>query len=185
MASESHRLHSAWTFYAFSQAFDKQKNYEKMIKPIARVETVEEFWATFTRIQRPRANNAIHFFRDNTRAMWEDEGNRNGGAFQLTFEQSQHGYVAWEKMLLGLIGERINIDVIGAVLSLKRDVVRIVIWNRTSNDLALKSEEARQLFEVAEMPFKSVIQYREHQADGKKNPETWILEASGAAVLKT
>ena len=184
MASESHPLHSAWTFYAFSEQFDSGKNYEKMIKPIARVETVEEFWAAYTRIQRPRGNKAIHFFRDNTRAMWEDEGNRDGGTFQLTFEP-QHGYVAWEKMLLGLIGERVNTDVIGAVLSLKREIVRIVVWNRTSADPVLKSEEARQLFEVAEMPFKSVVQYREHQTNGKKDPETWIREASGAAVLKT
>lgn len=178
----SHKLNTPWTFYGFHPV--KDGDYETFITKIAKVYTAEEFWAAYCRIARPKGVDAVQFFRNDIRALWEDEGNRDGGTFQFRF-QVQHGYAAWEKLLLGLIGEHVNPDIIGAVLSRQnKDQVQIVLWNRTSQDEQLTSELAKQLFKLMDMPFKSQVRYRQHQSDGRKEMKTWVLEADGPVLLR-
>ena len=186
MAEEvgSHPMQTPWTFYAYKR--DRNVSYEDCIMKIAKVYTVEEFWAVFTRLARLdylQTGRSVMFFRDDIRPMWEDEGNRDGGTFEFRF-QSGNGPAGWEKLLLSLIGEQIDTDIIGVVGSHKLGEDWIVVWNRTSKDEQLKSKLAGQLFHAMDMPFKSECRYKEHEIEERKVSRTWILEADGKPVLK-
>lgn len=172
----AHLLQTPWTFYGQSKT--KKVDYEQQIQKIAKVVSVEEFWAVYCRLPRSDylgVSKALHFFRNDARAMWEDEENRNGGTFQITL-QKEHGPAAWEKLLLGMIGEQLDPDVIGAVATCQGENQRVIVWTRTNDDQEMKRRVAAQLFETLNMPLKSRIQYRPH---AMKAWTSWLLDASG------
>lgn len=180
----THPLESPWTFYSYtSQKGQKsEQDYLKCIEKISKVKTVEEFWAVYSHTIPPsklKPNQALHFFRGDSRAMREDEENQNGGTFFIKLLRN-HASQEWEKLLLDFISENINKDVIGAVVSVRSDSERILVWNRTSNDQSLRLNIANQLAKCLNLPFKSKIEYLAHQRVGNSKPIMYTIEAEGA-----
>ena len=115
---------------------------------------------------------------------WENEENINGGVFSLNLSSNQiEVNLSWETLLLGLIGERINPDVNGAVI--KGSTLNI--WTRTSQDLALRQKIAGQIFTVLQLPYKTKICYLPNEKAKEKNilPTTYIFGADGAKLVPT
>ena len=184
MENGSHPLEEPWTFYYYSTSHAKKNDvdYSKCIQKIAKVSTVEEFWAVYSHTLIPsklKPNCALHFFRGDSRAMREDEENKNGGTFFIKLIRG-HASQQWEKLLLDFIGGNINKDVIGAVVSVRQDNERILVWNRTSNNSELRLEIVNQLYSCLNLPFKTKIEYLAHIRTPNQKPIAYILENEGA-----
>lgn len=190
----SHTLQNPWTFYYLQKSKQGQNvNYADQIKKIAKVSSVEEFWAVYSHVVSPERLNPkiqLHFFRNDSRAMWEDEENKNGGAFNIQVSSS-HSSEQWEKLLLALIGEQIDKDFIGAVIKIQPDFShRIYVWNQTA-EIEKCRQLSKDLFDVLELPYKSKIVYNPHSkflsTDGTGklvSSTTYQLEADGPVILQ-
>jgi translation initiation factor 4E len=181
-----HVLQTPWTFYYHNRK--TTKDWGTAIQKISKVSTVEEFWSVYSRIKRPaalkpQALESLHFFRGDSRAMWESPENANGGTFRYDFDVG-HSSLAWERLLLGFIGEQLDADLIGAVVHRKRDIESIAVWNRTSDNPQLKIKLAEQLFKMFGVPFKKQIVWRKHQSDGKQPTSTYTFEGDGVILEK-
>jgi translation initiation factor 4E len=129
------------------------------------------------------AQEQIHFFRGDSRAMWEDPENVNGGLFQIVF-QSGHAGAPWERLLLDFIGETLHPDLFGATITHRKDGERLQIWNRTADDRDLLLVHAGQLIKTLDLPFKTRIEFKAHM--GGKAPVKemkFIYEANGPVII--
>ncbi|OHT12058.1 Eukaryotic translation initiation factor 4E type 2 [Tritrichomonas foetus] len=172
----AHLLQTPWTFYFFQKG-KNNTDYSKCIQKVAKVTSVEEFWGAYSHFLRPdklRPSFQLHFFRNDSRAMWEDEENKSGGAFLIMLQPS-HASEAWEKLLLSMIGEQIDSDIIGAVIALRPDCHRLFVWNQTA-DLNFCQKLAGELFKILELPYKTKICY---------NPHSRFLSTDGSGQLIT
>lgn len=78
---------------------------------MAIISSVEEFWGFYQHFKRPTdlpEGSYIYLFKDNIKPVWEDENNKNGGAFVLRFEKSKCNRL-WENILLGYISAQPDI----------------------------------------------------------------------------
>ena len=180
----THHLEEPWTFYYYSTSHAKKNDvdYSQCIKKIAKVSTVEEFWAVYSHTLPPsklKPNCALHFFRGDSRAMREDKENENGGTFFIRLKKG-HASQAWEKLLLEFIGGNMHPDLIGAVVSVKTDIERIMVWNQTSNNPQLRIDIVNSLGKCLNLPFKSRIEYLPHIRETVIKPIAYILENEGA-----
>ena len=180
-----HLLGSPWTFYYFQKkkAITDQE-WASCIQPIAYVETIENFWAVYSRLTRPSQlrHTQYHFFRNHCRAIWEDEENVNGGIFSLDLSSNQIKIdAAWETLLLGLIGERINPDVNGVVIK----GLYLTVWTKTSQDLELRQKIAGQIFTILHLPYKTKICFLPNEKAKERHifSTTYIYEAEGAKLV--
>jgi hypothetical protein len=178
----AHLLQTPWTFYYHCHdSRGRERNYEAAIQKIAKVVSVEEFWGVYSRVSRAhqlKSNQAVHFFRCDSRAMWEDDENREGGCFRLEV-QPNHAAVLFEKLLLDLIGEQLHPDFIGVVVSKRRDTERIDIWHRTWSDPELRLALVRQILGSLEMPLKSKVESKKHN---DRHALVYALEADGPVL---
>lgn len=160
----SHKLNTPWTFYYLEKP-DHQNpddSYDKCIHKIAKVDTAEEFWHYYSHIHKPdqlEPKYSLHFFRNDSRAMWEDPENQNGGSFYYTVKDKSQTKFLWERLLLNLIGEQLNEDIIGVVVTPRPKLDFIYIWNKTSENEEVKLDICRQLQNLFELPIHSLIGY--------------------------
>lgn len=155
----SHPLPTFWTFYLCETPKTKTETqaWEKCIKVISTINTVEEFWGLYTHLERPSKilpNYQYHVFRNKYRAVWEDEENKNGGVFSIPILSSYDE--CWEKILLILIGDSLSDDINGVVLK----GGKIDIWHRTASNENLRLQIASQIFSIIGLAPMSLINYR-------------------------
>lgn len=132
---EEHPLQSEWRFYYFERP-EKSEDWEKSIHEIGAFSSCEKFWAFYSHMVRPdnlKEGLALHLFKDNYKAMWEDENIKYGGYITIRLNKRQIQYL-WEKLILNMIGEQISDFVIGAVVSPKARSDSIEIWLDFRND---------------------------------------------------
>ena len=180
----SHPLENSWTFYYYSTSKTQRRSedYLQCIQKISTVTTIEDFWAVYSHTIPPsklKPNTALHFFRGNYRAVREDKENQNGGTFFIKLLKN-HASQEWEKLLLDFISDNVSDDVTGAVVSVKLDAERILVWNKTSDDPNLRLTIANQLAKCLNLPFKSKIEYLAHERIGNSKSIIYIIESEGA-----
>ncbi|KAH0790992.1 Eukaryotic initiation factor 4E family protein [Histomonas meleagridis] len=161
-----HKLATPWTFYYYQKPSSEETNYEDSIHKISKFSTCEEFWAIYSYLIRPKKLNsslALHLFRNDSRAMWEDEENRNGGSFLLRFPKGQAINIVWEKLVLSLIGEQFPSDVNGIVVSTRSKYDLIHIWHKTTSDEAVKMEICSTIWRVLDLATNAQIDYSPFQ----------------------
>jgi translation initiation factor 4E len=80
----------------------------------------------------------IYLFKKTVKPVWEDDNNKNGGAFILRFKKSQSNRV-WEDILLGLISgkEEVYNKLNGVRIKVKKDYAEMDFWLSTVDDEAL------------------------------------------------
>ena len=156
-----HPLETPWTFYYFQRPppGSPDMNYEESIHKIGKINTCEEFWAIYSHLIRPDklpATIALHLFRNDSRAMWEDPENINGGSFLLRLPKGQVKYL-WEKLLLTMIGEQFPSDVNGAAVSTRPKADLLYVWHRTASNEDDRLEICRVLWKELNLPIKTKI----------------------------
>ena len=187
----SHLLQSPWTFYIYqkkTRGHNNTNDYESCIHKIAKVTTVEEFWGVYSRIipLNKLGSNAIHFFRGDSRAMWEDDDNINGGAFRIVLNK-YHAPLKWENLLLDLIVEKLNYEFIGATITSKGEGFNLFIWNRTAV-LDLTRSLSGEIFKSLDLAYKSTIKYTPHSrfvsTPGQDvKTTTYLLDTDGPITI--
>jgi translation initiation factor 4E len=164
------------------------ETYEELIHKIGKFQTCEEFWAIYSHLVRPdklQHTVSLHMFRGDSRAMWEDAENRDGGSFLMRFQKGQIKYV-WEKLLLHLIGEQFPTDVFGAVVSPRPKFDLIYLWHRKASNEQLRLDICSCLMDFLDLPVKTRIDYSpfdEIMTNHEKNSFQYVIETEGP-VLK-
>ena len=177
------QLNSPWTFYYFQK--DPEVEYENSIHKIAKFSTAEGFWQIYSHMIRPEKlpqKVSIQLFRNDSRAMWEDEENRKGGDFLIRLPKRQVNF-AWERLALNLIGEQLPEDVNGIVVSTRERIDLVYVWHKTAGNKELRLEIANSLAKVLELPFRNKIDYYSFDPEGCGiDPNTniqYVVEQNG------
>jgi len=144
-SSSHHPLEYDWTFWYDKRPAQgkrmkgEQESYENNLRAIGTFGTVEDFWRYYNHLVKPsklEINSNYHFFKDGIKPMWEDSANSKGGKWVLTFRDKNLLDVCWENVVLGLVGETLDVDneITGAVISRRKAGDRIAVWNKTNNN---------------------------------------------------
>ena len=173
---EEHPLQSEWKFYYFERP-EKNEDWEHSIHEIGSFTTCEKFWAFYSHMARPdklKEGIALHLFKDNYKAMWEDENIKNGGYFTIRLNKRQIQFL-WEKIILNMIGEQISDFVIGAVVSPKARSDSIELWLNFQNDIEeekerIKLDVIKELIEKLAISGKMRFEFTDFQQFRTENP---------------
>lgn len=184
--SPPHRLRRAWTFSLFKKS-SRQEAYEKQMKVLGTVTTVEDFWSLYTHLVHAdtiRESVDIHLFRDGIRPMWEDDANREGGKWILRLKKGLASRY-WEDLLLAIVGEQFDVgdELCGCVLSCRFSEDIISVWNKQSinRNSCLKIRDT--LRRVLELPAEATFEYKPH-VDALKDMSSYRGAQSERALLK-
>jgi len=164
MATE---LRHSWTFSFFRKTpQNRMEPYEKQMKVLATVNTVEDFWSVYTHITAAtdlRDSVDIHLFREGIRPMWEDQANCEGGKWMLRLKK---GLAAryWEELLLAIIGEQFDVgdEICGCVLSCRFSEDIISVWNRHSTDRNARLHIRDTARQILDLPANTTFEYKPH-----------------------
>lgn len=144
--AEVHALHRSWKLWYDSPTTYNNSNWELSLIPIVTVKTVEDFFAMLhflKPVHNVRMFAQLHFFQENVKPMWEDAANKEGGKLWLNLDVDQGKSNAeavnsiWVNILMAIVGEVLedpesegSNDIMGVVLSKKKNYNRLSIWIR-------------------------------------------------------
>jgi translation initiation factor 4E len=175
-----HDLETPWTFYY--QRSVEGESWSDSIHKIGSFSTCEAFWSLYSHLLRPDQLDpsiSFHVFRNESRAVWEDEENRDGGYFQVRAE-SPDVAALWERTLLNLIGEQFPPHVCGAVVSLRRGQHWIQLWHRAVPDETNRREICLDFVRCLGIPLgtrKFIVTYQ--MFSGGRNQSRYLVDQNG------
>lgn len=145
-----------------SAAYRQQEEYEDRLKILGEYSTVQGFAATFDQLKDARRwtpsrspmGSNFHLFKESIKPMYEDSSNENGGRWTLMLQDRRTSDLAWQYLLLALVGETLDPDdeICGAVVSLRQKMVRIQLWVRSKEDVQKLNRIGREMLEIMEIP---------------------------------
>jgi len=170
-----HPLEFEWTFWYDKRPAQgkrlkgEQESYESNLRAIGTFGSVEDFWRYYNHLVKPsklELNSNYHFFKNGIKPMWEDSANSKGGKWVLTFKDKNLLDSCWENVVLGLVGETLDVDneITGAVMSRRKAGDRIAIWNKTKdNELAILGVGRKLKALLGVDPTKVTSSYQSHE----------------------
>ncbi|KAK9469509.1 translation initiation factor eIF 4e-like domain-containing protein [Lipomyces arxii] len=184
--TDDHPLKYNWTLWFLHRAPGvKISDYEMATKEISSFSTIEDFWRLYTYLARPSKlsyTSEYHLFKTGVRPVWEDPTNIHGGKWILKFKKGTSS-APWESLLLAIIGgdfgDGLGDEIVGAVISIRREVDIISIWNKqgSNGSVNLKIRDIiRNVLGVANIP----IEYKMHTDSMKEGVEK--MRAAKAAI---
>ncbi|KAK9362984.1 translation initiation factor eIF 4e-like domain-containing protein [Lipomyces starkeyi] len=187
ISAPEHPLKYNWTLWFLHRAPGvKISDYEKATKEISSFSTAEDFWRLYSYLARPSAlpyTSEYHLFKTGVRPIWEDPTNVNGGKWILKLKKGT-GSVPWESLLLAIIGgefgNSLGDEVVGAVISIRREADIISVWNKQGSNggINLKIRDIiRNVLGLSNI----AIEYKVH-ADSMKEGAEKMLAAKTAAA---
>ncbi|KAK9320708.1 translation initiation factor eIF 4e-like domain-containing protein [Lipomyces orientalis] len=187
LSAAQHPLKYNWTLWFLHRAPGvKISDYEKATKEISSFSTVEDFWRLYSYLARPSAlpyTSEYHLFKTGVRPIWEDPTNANGGKWILKLKKGT-GSVPWESLLLAIIGgefgDSLGDELVGAVISIRREADIISLWNKQGNNGAINLKIRDIIRNVLGLP-NVAIEYKVH-ADSMKEGAEKMLAAKAAAA---
>jgi translation initiation factor 4E len=133
------RLPYKWIWWSRLPQTNKTVDYDKTLRQMLQMETVDEFVYCYQHLNKPSVMPAgfdYAFFKDGIRPIWEDPANRQGGKWVLRLRKGVADFF-WDNMLLGLVGnlpwEDNADDICGAVLSVRKEEDILSLWIRTKD----------------------------------------------------
>lgn len=120
-----HPLQHQWTLWYLEP--DRSKSWEDQQNEVSSFDTVEDFWSLYNHIKGAseiKQGCDYSLFKKNIRPMWEDEGNKRGGRWIMSFPRTsrrQELDSLWLDVILCLIGEAFDYpdDICGAVVNVR------------------------------------------------------------------
>jgi len=106
-------------------------------KPILTVNTVEDFWSLYNRLQTPSTlptGSDYSIFKEGIFPDWEDPRNQDGGRWSFSIcKESKMKFLDtyWLELMLFLIGEHANTDadqMNGAVVTVRARNCKLAAW---------------------------------------------------------
>lgn len=167
MQRERHALNHPYTFWFFKRSNTRnQENYERNIKNLFTVDSVEKFWQYYSHMERPNklANTAdYNMFKTGIKPMWEDEANRRGGKWVLRLKKGL-ATKFWEDLVLAVIGNQFpdDHDICGIGISVRYHEDILSVWNRNAQDPEAKQRVVDTLRKVLDIDMLTPIEYKTH-----------------------
>lgn len=120
-----HPLQNQWTLWYYDN--EKNKSWEACQHQITSFDTVEDFWSLYNHIKPAseiKHGNDYSLFKNSIRPMWEDDTNKNGGRWVISFNKYFRASDVdnlWLDVILCLIGEGFDYseDICGAVVNIR------------------------------------------------------------------
>ncbi|KAK3070035.1 hypothetical protein LTR53_011155 [Teratosphaeriaceae sp. CCFEE 6253] len=163
-AKEGWPLKHVWLLH-YRPPTGKNADYEKSIRPMCRIATVQDFWSVYTHIVRPSLLPTVsdyHFFREGIRPVWEDEENRRGGKWIMKLKKGVADRY-WEELLMAMIGDQFmeaSEEVCGAVVSVRQGEDVFSVWTKNDGGRNVKIRET--LKRVLKLPPDTEVLWRSH-----------------------
>ncbi|KAK9432590.1 translation initiation factor eIF 4e-like domain-containing protein [Lipomyces doorenjongii] len=187
ISAPEHPLKYNWTLWFLHRAPGvKISDYEKATKEISSFSTAEDFWRLYSYLARPSAlpyTSEYHLFKTGVRPIWEDPTNVNGGKWILKLKKGT-GSIPWESLLLAIIGgefgNSLGDEVVGAVISIRREADIISVWNKQGSNGAINLKIRDIIRNVLGLS-NIAIEYKVH-ADSMKEGAEKMLAAKTAAA---
>lgn len=90
--SDEHPLEHSYIFSYFMRPQGKfdPEDYAIFVQPVARINSVEQFWLIYRFIKKPSDLTEkvdFHLFKEGIKPVWEDPANRNGGKWILRLKK--------------------------------------------------------------------------------------------------
>ncbi|KAK7205101.1 translation initiation factor eIF 4e-like domain-containing protein [Myxozyma melibiosi] len=188
LGEEQHPLKYSWTLWFLHRAPGvKISDYEKATKEISSFSTVEDFWRLYSYLIRPSSlpyTSEYHIFKTGVRPIWEDPMNVHGGKWLLKLRKGM-GTAAWESLLLAIVGggfgDQLDEEIVGAVISIRREADIISLWNRqgSNGSVNLKIRDMmRNVLGTNNVTF----EYKVHAESLKEGAEKMQASAAAAAA---
>jgi hypothetical protein len=138
--------------------------YEKIVKPIATVRSVEEFWACYSHLVRPNelvSPSDYHLFKQGISPLWEDEANSKGGKWMVRLRKGLASE-KWESLILALVGDSTGVgeEICGCVASIRYQEDIIAVWNRDASDEGKKQKICEAMRAALDLPKGTVLEYK-------------------------
>uniref|UniRef100_A0A182LWR5 eIF-4F 25 kDa subunit n=1 Tax=Anopheles culicifacies TaxID=139723 RepID=A0A182LWR5_9DIPT len=116
-----HPLQHTWTLWYLE--VDRMKSWADSMNKVASFSTVEDFWSLFNHIRGPseiKVNGDYMLFKSHIRPMWEDDANKHGGRWTLSFAKRLSDKY-WLDTVLCLIGEAFedSDQICGAIVNVR------------------------------------------------------------------
>ncbi|KAI8906942.1 translation initiation factor eIF 4e-like domain-containing protein [Gorgonomyces haynaldii] len=157
-------LQNQWTFWNMQRSHGKIQDYTSEIKPLATVESVEQFWAVYSRLKRPGELQNVsdyHFFKKGIRPIWED--NLTGGKWIIRLKKGIASRY-WEDLIISMAGEQFQTEEIcGAVVSIRQTEDIISVWNKSADDGRTNLKIRDTIKRVLNLPPNCLIEYKAHK----------------------
>lgn len=100
------------------------------------ISNIKDFWDFYNNINLIKELNNLHlyFMRNDVTPIWEDNNNKNGGAWSILVNAEQ-AFELWEKLSVDLASDTIfnNNNINGISINQKNNVFIIKIWNNNKN----------------------------------------------------
>ncbi|KAJ1928187.1 hypothetical protein IWQ60_002265 [Tieghemiomyces parasiticus] len=127
-------LQNRWSFWldTFNSAQHSATEYEKHLRVVCTVGTVQEFWGAVNNMRGPETlenRHCYHFMKEGIKPTWEDPRNQEGGSYVFRIKKP-HTSEVWRDLLLLLIGEQLQ-DCIAA----DDEICGVSISSRWNSDL--------------------------------------------------
>ncbi|CZT21264.1 related to mRNA cap-binding protein related to eIF-4E [Ramularia collo-cygni] len=157
-------LKNAWIIY-YRPTTNKNSDYEKSIKPLCRVQSVQAFWTVYSHLKRPSDLPTVsdyHIFKEGIRPVWEDEENRRGGKWIMRLKKGVADRY-WEELLMAIIGDQFGEageEVCGAVVSMRLGEDVFSVWTKNNGGRNVKIRET--IKRVLSLPADTSLQWRSH-----------------------
>ncbi|KAK2623656.1 hypothetical protein QTJ16_006837 [Diplocarpon rosae] len=165
----AHSLRHSWALW-FRPPISKSNGfveYEKTLHPIARFDTMEEFFTVYGHLKRPSTLPLVsdyHIFKKGIRPVWEDDENKKGGKWIVRLKKGVADRY-WEDLLFALIGDQFaeaSEEVCGAVLSVRNGEDILSIWARNDGGRVLKIRETMR--RALGFPPDTKIEWKSHDS---------------------
>lgn len=195
-------LESSWTVWFLHRGPGvKINNYLLATKQISTFSTVQEFWNVYSHLRRVDKlpfTSEYQIFRKGVLPMWEDPLNAQGGKWVVRFKRQKHNNINnsselnfdkitslkqiryqsalyWENLILALIGGSLqdNDQILGIVISVRRDEDILSIWTRQGEDEQTNDKilgQIQQILGLQDCKFEYKIHAQSKEGAERYNP---------------
>ncbi|KAH8553969.1 translation initiation factor eIF 4e-like domain-containing protein [Umbelopsis sp. PMI_123] len=164
---QKHPLHYTWVFWFMHRPPGaKITNYESGMKKIASVSSIEDYWAVYSHLKRPKDLPNIsdyHLFKQGVRPVWEDTMNVNGGKWIVRLKKGLASRY-WESLVMAILGDQFDVgqEICGAVLSIRNSEDILSVWNQSAHEGRTNLKIRDTMKKVLNLPADTIMEYKTH-----------------------
>eukprot|EP00658_Telonema_sp_P-2_P044068 TRINITY_DN31937_c0_g1_i1.p1 TRINITY_DN31937_c0_g1~~TRINITY_DN31937_c0_g1_i1.p1 ORF type:complete len:190 (-),score=43.81 TRINITY_DN31937_c0_g1_i1:364-933(-) len=162
---------------------DSTNTYESNLEAVGSFDSVSRFWQLYNHLKKPdqvELNSNYHLFKEGIKPMWEDPANEKGGKWVLNLRNQDKHMIShyWENLVLGLIGESIDMgdEITGAVVARRRAGDRIAIWTRSAHDEQTIMQLGENIQAALDAPRALYLEFQSHE-DSLKTGSSYSSQA--------
>ena len=181
-------FNDTWTLFYIDRPASGMEAFDPAI--VYEISSIETFWRTFNNIPtvthlEPGSNFML--FRKGVEPKWEDEANRNGGAWQLRFQTARDKDdtvdAVWDRLCAAAVGEAwgisVRASVVGVVAKRREKYIVIQVWVTEKIDTFPREflgavQEVYPTFQTEYFSHQAVAEYthaKEEAFQGKQKPK--------------